>query len=384
MRVLHVIDSLAASGGAEQGLVREVTRFSPGIEQRVVTLYDRMELADEVREQGIPIDLIGLKEGSGSRSWPRAVTAVRRTAREFKPDVIQTSLFLGNIVGQLAGRSLRIPVVSNLVLSGDLESLRTFQPGASSRRAGLLRSIAGWAARSDVVRFRALTEEVKSSNAALLGVDDSRVTVIPRGVPRPLETPRRTLAELGLPEGPLAVNVGRLAPQKGQIRLVQAFGEVRKQVPGAHLAIIGREGEASSQVATEIDRLGLGAAVTLVGHTTHVVDYLRSAHVFAFSSLMEGLGTAVLEAMAVGVPVVAYDIPPVREATADGRFATLIPVGDVAGLASALVAELSSEKRIDTEARDWVADHHDLNRIAGQVEALLASAAASSAPGDAR
>ncbi len=384
MRVLHVIDSLAASGGAEQGLVREVTRFSPGTEQRVVTLYDRMELAEELAEREIRVDLVGLKEGSGSRSWPRAVTAVRRIARDFKPDVVQTSLFLGNLVGQLAGRSLGIPVVSNLVLSGDVEALRSYQPGASSRRAALLRSIAGWAARSDHVRFRALTEEVRASNAALLGVDPSLVTVIPRGVPHPPEASGSSRAELGLPEGPLAVNVGRLAPQKGQVLLVEAFAEVTAQVPGARLAIVGRDGEAGSQVMEAIESFGLQDMVTLVGHTPDVVDYLRSAHVFAFSSLMEGLGTAVLEAMAVGVPVVAFDIPPVREATADGRYATLVPVGDTSGLATALVENLSREKRIDTEAKDWVAHRHDLDRIAGQVEALLLSAAASSAPADAR
>ncbi len=384
MRVLHVIDSLAASGGAEQGLVREVTRFSPGTEQRVVTLYDRMELADKLAEREISVQTIGLQEGTGSRSWPRAVTAVRRIGRDFKPDVIQTSLFLGNIVGQLAGRSLRIPVVSNLVLSGDVESLRSYQPGASTRRAGLLRSIAGWAARSELVRFRALTGEVKMSNAALLGVDPSVVTVIPRGVPHPPEASQQSRAELRLPEGPLAVNVGRLAPQKGQSLLVEAFAEVVKQVPDAQLAIIGRDGEAGQQVSEAIERFGLDRSVTLVGHTSEVPDYLAAAHVFVFSSLMEGLGTAVLEAMAVGVPVVAFDIPPVREATAEGHLATLVPVGDVAGLAAALVEHLSREKRIDIEARDWVADHHDLDRIAGQVEALLAAAAASSAPADAR
>jgi glycosyltransferase involved in cell wall biosynthesis len=384
MRVLHVIDSLAASGGAEQGLVREVTRFSPGTEQRVVTLYDRMELADNLSEREIPVQTIGLEEGTGSRSWLRATTAVSRIAREFKPEVIQTSLFLGNIVGQLAGRRLGVPVVSNLVLSGDVESLRAYQPGASTRRAGWLRSIAGWAARSDLVRFRALTEEVRTSNAALLGVDPSLVTVIPRGVPPPPEASRRSPAELGLGEGPLAVNVGRLAPQKGQVLLVEAFAQVIEHVPDARLAIVGRDGEASDQVSEAIESFALKGSVTLVGHTSQVVDYLAAAHVFAFSSLMEGLGTAVLEAMAVGVPVVAFDIPPVREATADGRFATLVPVGDVAELATALVDHLSKEKRLDTEARDWIADHHDLDRIAGQVEALLARAAASSAPADAR
>jgi len=383
MRVLHVIDSLSGSGGAEQGLVREVTRFAGSTEQRVVTLFDRMELADQLQVHGIPVDVISLREGSGSRTWPRAVSALRHIARQQQPDVIQTSLFLGNLVGQLAGRSLRIPVVSNLVLSGDLESLRSYQPGASTRRARLLRAVAGWAARSDLVRFRALTEEVKVTNADLLGIDLSQVTVIPRGVPRPMDGPTPSPAELGLPPGPLAVNVGRLAPQKGQTLLVEAFASVKEAVPAAHLAIVGREGESSDDVAAAIDRLGLSASVTLVGHTTQVADYLGNAHVFAFSSLMEGLGTAVLEAMAVGVPVVAFDIPPVREATANGRFGTLIPVGDVAGLASALTKRLASERRVDLAARDWVRDHHDLGRIAGKVEALLTDAAASSARHDA-
>lgn len=383
MRVLHVIDSLAGSGGAEQGLVREVTRFSGGTDQLVVTLYNRMELADRLRERKIPVEVIGLEEGSGSRTWPKAVAALRRIARETRPDVIQTSLFLGNLVGQLAGRSLRIPVVSNLVLSGDIESLRSYQPGASTRRAQLLRAVAGWAARSDLVRFRALTEEVKTTNSVLLGVDPARVTVIPRGVPRPPATTPPTLAELGLPQGPLVVNVGRLAPQKGQVLLVEAFATVLETVPNAHLAILGREGESSADVAAAIDRHGLTDSVTLVGHTTRVADYLGNAHVFAFASLMEGLGTAVLEAMAIGVPVVAFDIPPVREATVDGRFGTLVPVGDVAGLASALTGHLAAGRRVDAPARDWVRERHDLSRIAGEVELLLAEAAASARP-DAR
>jgi len=377
MKVLHVIDSLAGSGGAEQGLVREVTRFSEGTEQLVVTLYERMELADQLAEHGIPVNVIGLREGSGSRTWPKAVIALRRIARETRPDVIQSSLFLGNIVGQLAGRSLRIPIVSNLVLSGDLESLRSFQPGAHTRRAQMLRAVAGWAARSDLVRFRALTEEVRATNADLLGVDPARVTVIPRGVPRPPDSSLQSLAELGLPPGPLVVNVGRLAAQKGQLLLVEAFATVKETVPDAHLAIVGREGDSSAEVAAAIDRLGLTASVTLVGHTTRVADYLRNAHVFAFPSLMEGLGTAVLEAMAVGVPVVAFDIPPVREATVDGRYGTLVPVGDVAGLSSELTRHLMAERRTDVAARDWVRERHDLSRIAGEVEALLAEATAS-------
>jgi len=371
MKVLHVIDSLSGAGGAEQGLVREVTRFGPDIEQTVILLYDRQDLAPQLRSHDVRVEVVGMAEGSGSRGWPRALSPVRRVARSFEPDVIQTSLFLGNIVGQLVGRSLRIPVVSNLVLSGDLDLLRAFQPGADSKRAQMLRSIAGWAARSRLVWFRALTDEVKESNAVLLGVDPGRVTVIPRGVPRhDLDNPV-SRDELGLPEGPLVVNVGRLAPQKGQVYLVEAFAEVRRRVPEAHLVLVGKEGTAKTDVLGAVDRLGLADAVTITGYSTKVTDYLAHAHVFAFPSVMEGLGTSVIEAMACGVPVVAFDIPPVREATVGGEYGTLIPVGDVDALAAALIGHVEGERVLDVGARDWVRSHHDLGRIASLVETLL-------------
>jgi glycosyltransferase involved in cell wall biosynthesis len=90
---------------------------------------------------------------------------------------------------------------------------------------------------------------------------------------------------------------------------------------------------------------------------------------------MEGLGTAVIEAMACGVPVVAFDIPPVREATVGGEYGTLVPVGDVGALAVALTRHLSAERAVDVRARDWVRSHHDLDRIASLVESLLRASA---------
>lgn len=372
MRVLHVIDSLSGSGGAEQGLVREITRFSADIEQEVVLLYDRTDLAPELGR--IPLEVVGMREGSGSRAWPGALAPVRRLARSFRPDVIQTSLFLGNIVGQLVGRSLRIPVVSNLVLSGDLDLLRSFQPGADSRKAQTLRSIAGWAARSRWVWFRALTEEVRLSNAALLGVDPARVTVIPRGVPMPDLASPASREELGLPAGPLVVNVGRLAPQKGQVYLVEAFARVKESVPDAGLVIVGKEGAAEGDVMEAIEHHGLTGNVTIVGYSTRVSHYLAHANVFAFPSVMEGLGTSVLEAMACGVPVVAFDIPPVREATMDGEYGKLVPVGAVDSFASSLLEHLQGVRQLDERSVEWVRTHHDLGRIASLVEALLRSA----------
>jgi len=153
-------------------------------------------------------------------------------------------------------------------------------------------------------------------------------------------------------------------------------------VPEAHLVLVGKEGTAESDVRAAVDRLGLADAVTITGYSTRVTDYLAHAHVFAFPSVMEGLGTSVIEAMACGVPVVAFDIPPVREATVGGEYGTLIPVGDVDALAAALANYVEGDRVLDVKARDWVSSHHDLGRIASLVENLLRSTAAIAGKGE--
>ena len=373
MRVLHLIDSLSASGGAENGLVREILAM-PRHEHRVMLLYDINELGVRLTDSRIQVETAGLAPGSGNRRFLTAVGPVRKVIADFRPDVVQTSLFLGNMVGQIAAGRSGVPVVSNLVLSGDRDSLRLYQPGAGTRRAEFLRRIAGFAARRWGTRFRALTQEVKVSNAQLLGIEERLITVIPRGIalePSTDPPPRETL---GLPEGPLVVSVGRLAAQKNHVDLIRAMARVKGSVPEARLAILGRDGEAAHAVRAEITLQGLGESVVLVGHSSRVPDYLAHAAIFAFPSLMEGLGTAVLEAMGAGLAVVAYDIPAVREASNDGRLARLVPPGDVDGLADEILAELESPTDIGSRAREWVASERSLTRVASEIEALFEEA----------
>lgn len=370
MRILHVIDSLAASGGAEQGLVREILAM-PGHEHLVVLLYDMNELGAGLADSGIVVQTVGLAPGSGNRSFLKAVGPVRRAIADFEPEVVQTSLFLGNLVGQIAAGRSRVPVVSNLVLSGDRDSLRLFQPGAATLRAEILRRLAGVAARRWGTRFRALTEEVRTSNAKLLGIDEAVIAVIPRGVPVQDGIEPASRESLGLPPGPLIVSVGRLAAQKNHVDLIRALDRIKDRAPEARLVIVGREGDAAEAVRAEITSLGLDEIVILVGHTSRVPDYLAHATLFGFPSLMEGLGTAVLEAMGAGLPVVAYDIPAVREASDGGRLAHLVRPGDVAGLADAILAELNSPSDIGALARSWVVAERSLSRVAADIEALF-------------
>lgn len=376
MKALHVINSLGGSGGAEHGMVREITRFGDDIDQKVVRLFRKDHLDGALEKAGIEVIALGLDSDRAGWKLPIALSKLVSVARGEEPDVIHSSLFTANLVSQIAGRLRGTPILSTFTLSGSEDLLKRFQPGASSRRAAMLREIAGHAARGKRVWFRALTKDALTTNCEVLGVEPGRTTVIPRGVPADLAPePPASRESLGLPpEGPLLVNVGRQTAQKGHLSLLQAFEEVRLELD-AHLVIVGREGDATPKIRSEIERSKLSEHVTLTGYTPDVHQYVVNASVFVFSSYMEGLGTSVLEALAIGRPVVAYDIPPVREISGDGNLATLVPVGDASALARGIIESVtSSDDGVDAR-RDRVMERFSIDVIARRLEGLLVDVA---------
>ena len=383
MKVIHVIDSLGGSGGAEHGLVREIALFSADIDQRVCRLFRKDALQAQLEALGIPVFSFGLSSSLATTNWSLATIRLVREIRRLRPDVLHSSLFTANLVAQLAGVLTATPVLSTFTLSGDRRLLREFQPGAGSWRASILRWFAGRAARSRRVWFRSLSQDALTTNVDLLGVKPERVVVIPRGVPSDL-TPAhpRTRLELGLPvTGRIVLNIGRQTRQKGHRYLVEALAIVRREID-AHLVILGREGDATEAIRDAIAQLGIKDHVSLTGYTPWVADYLTHADVFAFASVMEGLGTAVIEAMAARIPVVSFDIPPVREVTDAGRAAVLVPLGDVAGLANGIVTLMdprASERYIEA-GQELVRGRHSLDVVSAKLEQRLREVADAEAP----
>ena len=368
-----MIDSLGGSGGAEHGLVREITRFPASTEQLVVCLYSKDALASQLHDVGIPTEFLHLDPASAGMNWVAGVSKLSGIVKRFQPDVMHSSLFMGNLVAQIAARRAGIPVLSTFTLSGDPKLLRSFQPNAASLKAGVLRRIAAVAARSDTVRFRALTGDARDTNAKLLGVAAGRSTVIHRGVPIDLlPSAPESRSKLNLPEdAPIVLNIGRQTAQKGHGFLIEAFVKLR-EVTNAHLVICGREGDASTELIELIASNHLSDRVTVTGYTPDVHHYLAHADVFVFPSLMEGLGTAVLESMSAGVPVVAFDIPPVREISANGEHASLVRVGDIETLAretdQALIGNRANQAK---SAQQYAHSTHSVDVIAEQVHTRL-------------
>jgi glycosyltransferase involved in cell wall biosynthesis len=111
------------------------------------------------------------------------------------------------------------------------------------------------------------------------------------------------------------------------------------------LLLAGREGAETAHLRMLAKRPPLEGAVRFLGFRDDLPDLLSASDLFVFPSLWEGLGGAVIEAMALGIPIVATDLEPVREVVEDGRCATLVPPRSPQSLASAMVSLLEDRDR---------------------------------------
>ncbi len=144
------------------------------------------------------------------------------------------------------------------------------------------------------------------------------------------------LGELRLP---LVLSVGRLVKQKDYGTLLRAFARLRKTI-AAQLLILG-EGPCRAELEAVVAELGIGDDVFLPGHVGNPYPAFHHADVFALSSRSEGFPNVLLEALALGVPVVATDCDHgPREILGNGKHGCLVPVGDVDALADALAKQL--------------------------------------------
>jgi glycosyltransferase involved in cell wall biosynthesis len=141
------------------------------------------------------------------------------------------------------------------------------------------------------------------------------------------------------PDAPIIGTVGRISEQKGQRYLLEAAPEVLQRFPQAQFWIIG-EGEPRAELEKKAAALGLGQAVKFLGQRSGVCQLVRQMDLFVSPSLWEGLPTVILESMACGVPVIATDIPGTREIIQPQINGLLVPPGDPAALAGAILTGL--------------------------------------------
>ncbi len=213
--------------------------------------------------------------------------------------------------------------------------------------------------------WQAISRRIAATLPAL-GVPQSRVWCIPNAV----DTDRfHQLAPSPSP-GPRFLFIGRLAPEKGLVTLLQAFSDIAGRHPRAHLTIAGT-GWLRPELESSAQTCGIATRVTFAGHRDDIDNLLLDANIGVLPSLTEGLSNTLLESMAAGLPMIASRVSGNEDLIHDGENGWLFEPGDRAGLARCLDAAASmlpARRQILGEcARRTVSRHASLDIVLGRL-----------------
>jgi glycosyltransferase involved in cell wall biosynthesis len=364
---LHVIDGLG-HGGAETVMLNELRlvdrdRFA----MYVVSVSDDyhpavLERARSVSERAEII--------SGRALWdPRPVFRLVQLIRRERIDVVHTHLEGADVVGGAAARLARRPLVSTLHIVHEWR--------ANLRRGRQV--LADAAARFLPQRFIAVSEPVKESHVRRLHLDPASIEVLPnvsladRSLPDGFDRTAMR-ASLAPTDDVLLCTVANLIANKKDVpSLIRAMPLVRDALDcGVTLLVVG-DGPQRDELERLADDLGVASNIRFLGYRDDAIQILASSDILCHATLFEGMPMVVLEAMALGLPVVATRAPGVTDVVDDGRTGILVPPRDPKALADAIVRVVEDDdlrKRMVEAAREAIASAHNTAAWTARIEQI--------------
>jgi len=331
-RVALFLPSLRG-GGAEKVMVNLARGFvERGLQVDLVLAKAEGPYLSQVPPEVRVVDL-------GARRVLYSLPGLVRYLRQERPQAMLSTLSHANIITlwakKLARVSTRLVVREANTISMETTNVPTLK---GKLMPHLIRIFYPWA-DTIVANSRGVAEDLMKLTG--LSPDNIKVIYNPVVTPElfvkaeePLDHPW-----FGPGEPPVILGVGRLTKQKDFPTLIRAFALVRKERP-ARLMILG-EGEERPNLEALVRELGLEEDVALPGFVENPYKYMKRAAVFVLSSRWEGLPTVLIEAMALGTPVVATDCPSgPAEILEGGKWGRLVPVGDINALSESILAAL--------------------------------------------
>jgi glycosyltransferase involved in cell wall biosynthesis len=328
-------------------------------------------LLDMARRMEIEVEQLG---GLGREIRPLAdlvtVWQLYRAIRRWRPAIVHTHTAKAGVVGRLAARLAGVPIVVHTyhghVLRGYFGPVKTALFRRLETALGRMTDVAitvSTALRDDLAEMGVAPRE--KIRVVPLGLDLARFA-------RP--HPKGALREAchAQPGERLVGVVGRLVPIKDVSCFLQAAAEVVRAGRAARFAVVG-DGELRAELEAEAARLGLGPHVTFLGWRKDLEAVYADLDLVVNSSRNEGTPVALIEAMAAGCPVVATDVGGTPDLFGEGARGLLVPAADPHALATAMLRALDEPEeaaRRAAEARAYVMDHHSVDRLLRDIDAL--------------
>jgi glycosyltransferase involved in cell wall biosynthesis len=329
---LHIDSARTWRGGQNQVLLTVLGLRALGHRATLVA-HPAGELRQRASEGLDLIPLAPANEMDLSAAW-----RLSRLVKQLKPDVLHAHDPHGVAMAALAlsmwGGSRTAPSRPPLVASRRVD----FHMKGNALSRWKYRQVDCFVCASDAIRRIVVADGVPPASAVTIheGIDLAHIAAAPAV---------NLHAELWLPhDAPVVGNVAALVPHKGQRHLIDAAAGVIQQVPDARFVIAG-EGELRATLERQIKERRLEKHVFLLGFRPDVLSVHKGFDLFVMSSVTEGLGTSLLDAMACGKPIVATAAGGMPEVVADGETGLLVPPRDDQALAAAIVTLLNDRPR---------------------------------------
>ena len=325
MHITHIIDHLGL-GGAQQLLItfgRCAARR--GIRTTVISLGDKDHFRRQLEQLGVQVLMV-----PPARKMVNPVRMIRllRYLGQVAPDLVNTHLQQGNVLGGIAARMRGIPVVGTI---HGFVSRNRISDGIKRRlELAVLRRCMG----EIITVSRKDSDMLKKIMSAKPVVTIANTVDLQNG-----ELDEKTRFELrrelvGDPHRPILISVGRLAPEKGFQDLLKAFRRVVSEYCPAYLLIVG-DGPLRRELQDVAAAADLSGDVCFMGVRDDVPRLLAAADVYVCASHRDAFPIAVLEAMAGGLPVVATDVGDLREVVQPDT-GLMVKAGAISELAEAI------------------------------------------------
>jgi glycosyltransferase involved in cell wall biosynthesis len=252
----------------------------------------------------------------------RAVWDIYNHIRRKRPDVVHVMSSKAGIVGALAARLAGVPRV--VFTAHGLPHEETWRPWHARK----LFLFIAWCIHHAAHISIHLTRDACTRSARMPFIGMRRVVQVGNGIKEPAFLARSAAQQaLAVPSETNTVRIltiAELTHNKNIEALVRAVPLVRERVDALHLSVIG-DGELRADIEQVVQDLGVTSCVTLHGNLPEAARYLRAFDVFVLPSVQEGFGFVLLEAGLAHVPIVASDLPTIREVLENGTYGTLVP-----------------------------------------------------------
>ena len=321
---LHVDTARTWRGGQNQVLVTVLGLRASG-HRTVLVAHPSGELRRRAEEGLDFIPLAPRTEMDLSAAW-----RLTRVLKQLRPDIVHAHDPHGVAMASLALSMSTLPVKPRLVASRRVD----FHLRSTALSRWKYRQVDLFICASDAIRKMLVGDGIPRSRTITVheGIDLAKVNAAPAA---------DLHQDLWLPHGaPIVGNVAALVPHKGQRYLVDAAVKLLPEQPDARFVIAG-EGELRPSLEGQIKQHHLEKHVLLAGFRPDVLSLHKAFDVFVMSSVTEGLGTSLLDAMACGRPVVATGVGGIPEVVVDGETGMLVAPRDPEAIAAALVRFLS-------------------------------------------